>query len=85
MSGHGTPPTTDGRRAPEARRITVRAVLAILLLFGVYLVALLGVALAGGFIVLSVLSMRDYLQGETTSFSRRSCSAWSARSPRSWR
>lgn len=47
----------------------MRAVLAILLLFGVYLVALLGVALAGGFIVLSVLSMRDYLQGETTSFS----------------
>jgi Zn-dependent protease with chaperone function len=44
--------------------ITVRAALAIVLLFGVYLLALLGIAVAGGFVVLIALSIRDYMQGE---------------------
>ena len=44
--------------------ITLRAALAIVLLFGVYLLALLGIAVAGGFVVLIALSIQDYAQGE---------------------
>ncbi|HEY0498559.1 MAG TPA: M48 family metallopeptidase [Kutzneria sp.] len=44
--------------------ITVRAALAIVLLFGVYLLALLGIAVAGGFVVLIALLIRDYMRGE---------------------
>ena len=42
--------------------ITLRAVLAILLLFGVYLLALLGIALAAAFIVLSADAVQTYAE-----------------------
>jgi Zn-dependent protease with chaperone function len=47
-----------------ARMITLRVALAIVLLFGVYLLALLGIAVAGGFVVLIAMSIQDYAQGD---------------------
>lgn len=46
--------------------ITLRAALAILLLFGVYLLVLVGIAIAGGFMVLTAAAVQSYIQGETT-------------------
>jgi Zn-dependent protease with chaperone function len=48
--------------------ITVRAVLAILLLFGVYLIALVSVAIAGALLLLTAWDLQSYVQGETTTF-----------------
>ncbi|GAA3435998.1 M48 family metallopeptidase [Kutzneria kofuensis] len=48
--------------------ITLRAVLAIVLLVGVYLLALVGVAVAGLLMVLAAQSTQDYVQGELTTF-----------------
>jgi Zn-dependent protease with chaperone function len=48
--------------------ITVRAVLAILLLFGVYLIALVSVSIAGAMLLLTAWSVQGYVQGETTTF-----------------
>ncbi|MFI9380704.1 M48 family metalloprotease [Kutzneria sp. NPDC052558] len=48
--------------------ITLRAVLAILLLVGVYLTALVAVAVAGAFVLLTALVVQGYVQGETSTF-----------------
>jgi Zn-dependent protease with chaperone function/LysM repeat protein len=45
--------------------ITLRAVLAILLLFGVYVIALVGVAICGGLAVLCADAVQSYMNGET--------------------
>ncbi|QUQ68589.1 M48 family metalloprotease [Kutzneria sp. CA-103260] len=49
--------------------ITLRAVLAILLLFGVYLTALVGVALAGALLLLTAEDVQGYVQGEVSTLS----------------